>query len=199
MIPRESLRVVALIPYADEFIRPTVERAWWWADEVLVGEGHGILDFDADCFAQEEEPESPKAVQALWNYAEKKYDLTQRDYVAVIRSGEILVDWAALRPAIRRHFGKRVGAWRHVMWTNIHRMIGYGEKVWPFFPFLPEGRFSNDIYPNYWHSLDAVEHPVGNMLTFRYSTPDSRDFWKVPFPKPDPERGLEEWKQGGLI
>jgi hypothetical protein len=216
MIPRDALRVVALIPFADRYTEGTIARAWWWADEIMVGVEKANL-FDAESVLVPER-ESSESMTILWAEAERRFDLTTDDYVAILHSGEVLADASPLRPALRHSFGQRLGVTLHWMWNKEQYRSDWQEPrtVWPFIPYRREGRFThppNFILrgPHYASSITAVQYPVADLLAYRFATPDSRDEWHDHYKQSSYEphkqyqqslyapARLQPWVHGGLM
>lgn len=222
MIPRDDLRVVTIIPWADKWITQTVERAWYWADEILVGVESGPQpDFDADAVVVPD-AESQTSMNIVWREAERRFDLDESDYVAVLYSGEIIVESSTVRAAIRKHPGERIGAKLHWMWTDSHYRTDQMPpmSVYPFIPFYPKARFEGPARmvhrgPTFAWNKPTVDVPAGNMLAYRYSNEHLRDVW-IEFYRTTQRRDfgsppegfanilrtpaqLETWKYGGLL
>lgn len=202
MIPRDDLRVVAVIPYPDEFVTETIERALWWADDVILGD----MNEDVD------------GLTSAWLDMESLFQPNVDDYVAVLYSGEVVVDSSAIRPAIRQNFGKRIGVTLHWMWDDRHYRTDWQPPrlVYPFFPYQPGAWFDTPARfvrrgPTYAQLLPEVGVPAGNLLAYRFSTPPAREKWAKHYERSAYEpyaqyvlplrqaAQLEEWKHGGLM
>ncbi len=204
MIPRRDLlRIVAIVPYADSFIRPTLNRAWWWADDILVGRITNDETIDADV-CHVDGIERAEDMNLLWKMAEARYSPDENTYIAILHSGEVLAEPSAVRKGIRHNYGKKLGVMAYWMWSNTTYQVAdlSPRIVHPFIPYKPSARFDLDADlfergPNYAKTVNSVQHPVSSLLAYRFSTPDQRERWGY-----DPDRSgvpTRPWTKGGLI
>lgn len=208
MIPRDHLRLIAVIPFADHLTSATVERAWWWADDILVGvQKDWNLDADS-VLLPDLSPESIQNLNFLWKTVGDNYRLDDNSFIVILNSGELITDPRGLRTAVRTNPSSRVALKLHWMWSqNEYRIDRFAPAiVWPVIPYLREARFDRRAQyaergPNHVQGMPASQHPASDMLGYRFSSHEDREFWAGASGIQNLSREpiLETWDKGGLL
>lgn len=197
-IARDLLRVSAFIPETSPLIEKIVDRAWWWADDVFVVSNQTL---EAETFFDE-----TMSWSGIWGEFEKRLELKEGDYVVWLEPTEILVNSDALRPAIRYNPDKVIGFNRYTMVDEEHYSLYKPPgRVFPVFPYKPGGLFFENVVrgPDYVAKLPKMAVSATDMLDYRFSTPEQREFYASLYGEPRLTNihymATQKWDKGGLL